>query len=253
MSERFGDWLGAQPYSLAMSSGFFSFYAHTGMLESLLSTGQVPTSVSGSSAGALVGGAWAAGIEPRELGARLQRLRRDEFWDPALGLGLLRGRKFDRVLREMLPVEHIERARVPVAISAFDIKTRATHVLRDGALSAAIRASCAVPALFHPVSIGGRAYWDGGILDRPGLAGVPDGERVLFHHIASKSPWRTKLAVPRRPNMVTLVIEGLPRSGPFKLDAGRRALELAREATLRALDVRVVDGVVSIDVSAGVR
>jgi hypothetical protein len=24
---RLGDWLGAQPYSLAMSSGFFSFYA----------------------------------------------------------------------------------------------------------------------------------------------------------------------------------------------------------------------------------
>jgi NTE family protein len=46
--------------------------------------------------------------------------------------------------------------------------------------------------------------------------------------------------------MVTLVIEGLPRSGPFKLDAGRRALELARDATLHALDAPVVDGVVTI-------
>jgi NTE family protein len=137
-----------------MSSGFFSFFAHTGMLESLLSTGHNPRLVSGSSAGALVGGAYAAGLAPRDLGARLLRLRRDEFWDPALGAGLLRGGKFDRLLREMLPVADIERAHVPLAISAFDIKARTTHVLRAGDLSAAIRASCAVPALFHPVPIG---------------------------------------------------------------------------------------------------
>jgi NTE family protein len=46
--------------------------------------------------------------------------------------------------------------------------------------------------------------------------------------------------------MVTLVIEGLPRSGPFRLDAGRRALEQAREATKRALDAPILDGVVRV-------
>jgi NTE family protein len=69
---------------------------------------------------------------------------------------------------------------------------------------------------------------------------------VLFHHIASRSPWRTKLRVPTRPGMVTLVIDGLPRSGPFRLEAGHRALALAREATLRALDAPIVDGVVRV-------
>ena len=250
MGKRLGDWLDEQPYSLAMSSGFFSFFAHTGMLQTLTARASTrPRLVTGSSAGALVGGAWAAGLEPAHLAERLVRLRRDDFWDPAPGVGLLRGRKFDRLLRELLPVTNVERCGTPVAISVFDIVGRRTHVVRTGDLSAAIRASCAVPALFHPVWIGRRAYWDGGILDRPGLAGVPDGERVLFHHIASKSPWRTHVAVPRRPGMVTLVLDGLPRSGPFKLDAGRHALELARAATLRALDERVVDGVVRIRVA----
>jgi NTE family protein len=138
-----------------------------------------------------------------------------------------------------------------VKISAFDISARRTDVLHDADLADAIRASCAVPALFHPVWIGKRAYWDGGILDRPGLAGVGEGERVLFHHIASKSPWRTKLHVPVRPGMVTLVVENLPRSGPFKLDAGRRALVLAREATNRALDARIENGVVRVDARSG--
>ncbi|NVB77201.1 MAG: patatin [Kofleriaceae bacterium] len=251
MAERLGDWLSAQPFSLAMSSGFFSFFAHTGMLSSLMNAGLHPRLVAGSSAGALVGGAWAAGLEVDALARRLTSLRRDEFWDPTLGAGLLAGRKFDRLLRDMLPTTEIAACRVPVKISAFDIARRQTEVLHDADLADAIRASCAVPALFHPVRIGGRSYWDGGILDRPGLAGVPEGERVLFHHIASKSPWRLKLSVPTRPGMVTLVVEDLPRSGPFKLEAGRRALVLAREATNRALDTRIENGVVRVAARSG--
>lgn len=248
MAERLGDWLAQRPFALAMSSGFFSFFAHTGMLQTLTRAAS-PTSVAGSSAGALVGGAWAAGLDPVALGERLLALRRSEFWDPAPGAGLLAGKKFDRLLRELLPVAALDACRIRARISVFDIVARRTTVLDRGDLSAAIRASCAVPGLFHPVWIARRAYWDGGILDRPGLAGIPAGERVLFHHIASRSPWRTSLAVPRRPGMVTLVIEGLPRSGPFKLEAGYRALALARDATARALEAPIVDDVVRVSVA----
>jgi len=110
--------------------------------------------------------------------------------------------------------------------------------VRDGDLPRAIRASCAVPAMFQPVWIAGRACWDGGILDRPGLAGVPAGDRVFYHHISSRSPWRREsgLALPQRANLVTLVIDNLPRSGPFRLDAGREAMARAREATCLALN-----------------
>lgn len=250
MAERLGDWIDRAPWSLAMSSGFFSFFAHTGMLQALTAgIATRPSLVTGSSAGALVGGAWGAGLAPADLAGRLLGLKRDDFWDPGLGAGLLRGRKFDQLLRELLPVAEIERCELPVAISVFDIAARKTHVLRTGDLSAAIRASCAVPVMFHPVWIDKRGYWDGGILDRPGLAGIPQGERVLLHHIASKSPWRTDLSIPRRPGMVTLVLEGLPRSGPFRIEAGHRALELAREGTKRALDAEIVDGVVRLRVS----
>ena len=244
---RLGDWLDERPFALAMSSGFFSFFAHTGMLGTLTDRGLSPTHVAGSSAGALVGGAWAAGLETHALADRLMSLRREDFWDPAPGAGLLAGRKLDRVLREMLPVATMRACRVPIRISAFEIRARRTEVFDNIDLVHAIRASCAVPGLFHPVRIGTRAYWDGGILDRDGLAGIPHGDRVLFHHIASRSPWRFgPEVIPRRADMVALVVDDLPRSGPFKLDAGRRALELAREATERALDAPIVDGVVRL-------
>lgn len=246
MAVRLGDWLAEKPFALAMSSGFFSFYAHTGMLDALVGAGLRPQLVAGSSAGALVGGAYAAGLDAHVLAERLLRLRREEFWDPSPGAGLLAGKKFDQLLREMLPTTQMRACRLPIRISAFDIARRTTTVLDDHDLAHAIRASCAVPALFHPVWIDRRAYWDGGILDRPGLAGIADGERVLFHHIGSKSPWRLRLSTPKRPGMVTLVIENLPRSGPFRLDAGRRALELARDRMKRALDAKIVDGLVAI-------
>ena len=240
-------WLAAEPFALVMSSGFFGFYAHTGMLMALTDRGLAPARVAGSSAGALVAGAWAGGLEADELASVLLGLERAHFWDPRPGLGLLRGGKFDRLLREVVPVHEVERARVPVTLSVFDILARRTAVITRGDLPRAIRASCALPGLFQPVWIERRPYWDGGVLDRPGIAGVPSG-RTLFHHLASRSPWRRpgapSLALPRRPSLVSLVLGELPRSGPFKLDAGRRALEVAREATDRALDRPLADDVV---------
>ena len=94
----------------------------------------------------------------------------------------------------------------------------------------------------------GALCWDGGIADRHGLAGCSDDERVLYHHIPSRSPWRrpgsAALTVPHRPALTALVIDGLPRSGPMRLDQGRRAMALARDATCRALDRPLYGGAI---------
>jgi NTE family protein len=93
--------------------------------------------------------------------------------------------------------------------------------------------------MFQPVRIGARLYLDGGILDRPGLQGADSGERVLFHHLTSRSPWRRRsssaLRVPQRPNMQAVAIDGLPRLNPFRLERGREAMERAAEGLRLAL------------------
>ncbi len=235
---KLGDWLAAAPFALAMSSGFFAFYAHTGFVSVLEEAGLRPSRVSGSSAGALVGASWAAGVDAPRLAEELEGLERKDFWDPKPGLGLLRGQLFRERMERLLDVNDFARTRIPAAISVFDVRSRSTHVIDHGEIARAICASCAVPGLFHPVRFEGRAYLDGGILDRPGIAGMPRSEpRVLYHHIISKSPWRFAVPeIPERAGLVTLTIENLPRSGPFKLHEGRRAYRAAREATKRALD-----------------
>jgi NTE family protein len=242
------EWIAAGPYTLALSAGFFSFYAHCGVLGALEEEGLLPARLSGASAGALVAGAWAAGVDARSLRAQLLELERAHFWDPRPGPGLLRGRLFRARLVALLPARRFEECRAPFAASAFDLLARETCALAAGELAPAIHASCAVPLLFHPVWIGGRPLLDGGVADRPGLAGVAPGARVLYHHITSRSPWRppwsAALRIPRRPGLVALAIEGLPRVGPFRLERGAAALARAREAALRALDARLADGVI---------
>jgi NTE family protein len=236
-------WLAEAPFALAMSSGFFGFFAHAGVVQALEEAGLAPTRVSGSSAGALVAGAHAAGLSTEALVRELERLERDHFWDPGpyFGLlqgGLLRGERFARRLEALLPVRTFAACRVPVTLSVFDVLAGRTEVVSEGELASAIVASCAVPGLFRPVQREGRWLLDGGIRDRPGIAGLPQGERALLHHLAARSPWRrrSELALPRREGLVSLVIEGLPRSGPHLLQEGVRAMRAARDGAKRALD-----------------
>ncbi len=237
------EWLREGPFALALSSGFFAFYAHAGLLGALEDEGLAPARLSGSSAGALVGGLWAAGLDGAAIRAALFRLRREHFWDPGPGLGLLRGRLFQALLDDALPVATFDRCRAPLAVSAFDLLAARTRALSSGRLAEAVRASCAVPVMFHPVWIDGRPYVDGGVLDRPGLAGLPaaPGGRVLWHDIRSRArPW-TRARPPVREGLVALSLGALPAVGPYRMHAGAEAFEDARRRTKAALD-RPVDG-----------
>ncbi|MET0389171.1 MAG: patatin-like phospholipase family protein [Polyangiales bacterium] len=240
------DWLAEAPFRLVMSSGFFGFYAHAGVLCALEEARLLPSSAAGASAGALVTGAFCAGVSSRELRERLTILERHEFWDPAWGPGLLRGQRVIDVLQSILPVETFAQCRIPVAMSTFDVARRRTHVLDSGPLAPAIAASCAVPLMFQPVRHMGRALYDGGILDRPGLAGVAHHERVFYHHLSSR--W-LGYTIPRRRDLVALEIASLPQVDPMRMARGRRAMALAAEATRHALRSPAAD-VIRVDAMA---
>ena len=233
------DWLQAGPYTLAMSSGFFGFYAHAGVLKALEEADLLPAEVRGSSAGALVTGLWAAGVSARDIAAYLSELRRQDFWDPRPGLGFLSGRLFDESLRALLPTNDFTACLRPFRASVFDVWARRTVVRSEGDLAATIRASCSVPLMFHPVWMDGRPFLDGGILDRHGLSGHRGG-RLLYHHLLPNSPWRKKTGrssqIPALPGLRAHVVEGLPKVHPFQLERGPKAFAIARDETLRALD-----------------
>ena len=71
-----------EDYGLALAPGFFCFYAEMGVLHAFEEQSCLrPTHVSGSSAGALVGGFLAAGMKPREMRAPVFEMKREDIWD----------------------------------------------------------------------------------------------------------------------------------------------------------------------------
>lgn len=226
-------WLAQAPFTLSMSSGYFGFFAHLGMLQALQDEGLTPTRYTGASAGALVAGLSAAGCDLDTLKERLFAINKADFWDPGLGFGLLKGGHFRKMIDDLLPIKQMQDCPIPLALSTYDIKQKQTIVYTQGELVPLIYASCALPILFQPIKYDNRWLSDGGIKDRPALASIKDGERVLYHHIASRSPWRRKnspaLELPKKDNLVGIAIEGLPRSGPDKLHKGQEAWLLANQ------------------------
>lgn len=240
-------WLAREPFTLMLGAGFFGFFSHAGFLQALEAAGLRPRRVIGCSAGALAGGLWSSGLTGDELAQELLSLRREEFWDPGLPLGgLLKGRKFNRKLQQVLArsgARHLHECRVPFTAIVHDVVRRRTVAMSEGPIDLAIQASCTVPLMFRPVWVQGRLLVDGGVSDRVGMCAVGSDERVLMHYL----PSRRRLLRPSRQappaeipgQRLMMITPDLPRVSPFRLDQGPIALQRTREHTERWLAERV--------------
>lgn len=152
---------------LALSGGAARGIAHVGVLRALAEH-EIPIDfVSGTSAGSIVGGAFAAGMpisEIEELGRSLRW--RDVGRMTMSRLGVQSNARLEEYLRARLPVTRFEDLRVPFAAVATDLNTGAPVVMRDqGDVPFAIRASCAIPGWYVPVTDeNGRQLVDGGLV-----------------------------------------------------------------------------------------
>jgi len=183
-----------------LSGGGARGFAHVGALRELERM-RVPVDlVIGTSMGAAIGGAWAAGASVEAL----ERLVRETDWDSILsdrpprasmsvrrraderdvpsrievGIGssgliappsAISSQALEAVIRDALPPGAGDRNAasqpVPFAAVATDLLTGRAQVLRDVPLRVAIRASLAVPGLFAPYRYEGRLLVDGGLVE----------------------------------------------------------------------------------------
>ncbi len=234
------DWLAEEPYTLALSSGFFGFYAQSGVLSALQEKELPPSATRGSSTGALATAMWAAdGFDYSEIETVLSRIERSDFWDPGVGYGLLKGERLDGYLRHSLGDKSFDECRVPIHISVFDIRSRQTEVIDSGDLTDAVHASISFPGLFQPVTIDGRAKIDGGIKDHAGLHGAPKVERILHQNLR---PRRGNVAEQGYFNSQTITLENLPFVHPFNLARGIEAFHQARAQMHIKLDEPIRSG-----------
>jgi NTE family protein len=152
---------------LALSGGAARGIAHVGVLRAL-EENQIPIdAIAGASAGALIGGSYAAGLSLDQLevmarGFRWRRTARLSF----SRLGFQTNARMETFLRQHLPVTRFEDLKIRFAALAMDLQKGTAVVFRDeGDLPFAIRASTCIPAVYTPVQDSqGRWLVDGGLV-----------------------------------------------------------------------------------------
>src|ERR1044072_4352683 len=153
---------------LALGGGAARGFAHIGIVKTLMAHGIMPNVVVGTSIGAVVGGAYAAGhLDTLEGWARsLQPRTVLSYLDIGLnGSGLIGGAKLAAKLETALGQSLIEELPVKFATVATEVRTGHEIWLTHGPMVDAMRASYALPGIFSPVLVGDRWLVDGALVN----------------------------------------------------------------------------------------
>jgi len=152
---------------LALSGGAARGMAHIGVLRALEENAIPIDAIAGASAGALVGGLYAAGLSIAQLEAMARKFRWRHMGRIGFSrLGLQSSAPMETFLRANLPVTRFEDLKIPFAALATDLRNGTAVALRDtGDIPLAIRASNCLPAFYVPVrDPEGRLLVDGGLV-----------------------------------------------------------------------------------------
>ncbi|MCS6962564.1 MAG: patatin-like phospholipase family protein [Thermoflexus sp.] len=151
---------------IALSGGGARGFAHIRVLRVLVEAGWRPEIVTGTSAGGIVGGLFAAGLSPEAIEALARRISWRMFMrlDPN-GNALVGTERWARFLREAIGDVRIEDLPIRFAAVAVDLDTGEEIWIDRGPLIAAMLATSAFPGIFPPVEWEGRRLVDGGVLN----------------------------------------------------------------------------------------
>jgi NTE family protein len=201
------NWTGKK-VGLALGGGGVRALAHIGVLEVLKQEGIGVDLIAGTSGGALIGAAYAAGLTLKEISARVDAyLASPEFHASeikSIGLSfspepktffqkvriyarnpyylaraltkpsILPTQEFQTLIHYLLPDIDIRETRIPFCAVCTDLITGRPVVLTEGPLRQAVLASSSVPGAVEPVRLGQWLLADGGVTSLVPVQAVRD-------------------------------------------------------------------------------
>jgi len=167
-------------FALALGGGGARGLAHIAVIEALDEMSVKPAAIAGTSIGALIGAAYAAGMRGKDIRRhvlgfahnRSETMRRlmaaragtlaDLFAGAFAQATQIDAEKFcAQFLPEAIP-EDFSSLTIPLVVIATDLHRRTEAPLIAGPLRPALAASIAIPGLLRPVAVDGRILIDGG-------------------------------------------------------------------------------------------
>jgi len=180
--------------AFVLSGGSNLGAAQVGMLKALFGAGIVPSSVVGTSVGA-INAAAIAGNPTMDGVAHLEQIwlglgRANIFpFHPLRGFlgfigkrdSLFSSHALRQVVESNLGFRRLEDAKIPISVVATEIRTGAEMVFSSGPAVDRIMASAAIPGIFPAVTIDGEQYMDGGVADNTPISPpISDGADTVY-------------------------------------------------------------------------
>lgn len=217
------------------------------MLRALFEQEVQPDVLVGTSVGA-INAAWVAGRPGlrgvEKLAEIWLSLRRGDVFplSPLAGAAGLLGRSnhfipndnLRAILGMHIPFKRLEDTTVPLHVVTTDLKSGRAAVMRSGSAVPALLASCAIPGVFPPVTIGRRDYVDGGVANHtPIRVAIELGVTEIFV-LPVGYPWLNRQPT----NALGMALHALARIFEQRLDAEVAAYrEVANIHVMPVLDV----------------
>ncbi len=171
---------------LVLSGGGAKGLAHIGVIKCLEKNNISIDIITGSSAGAIIGGIYASGTSIKRIEEIVFDLGYKEIghllFDPQkLSYGLIKGDKITKFIYDVLTEKVIEKFPIKFGCVTVDITKGRRVVITKGDASEAIRASMSVPVIFKPVRYKKVFLVDGGVIDALPIQPAKDlGSNVII-------------------------------------------------------------------------
>lgn len=213
--------------AFVLSGGASLGAVQVGMLRGLYERNIRPDLLVGTSVGA-VNSAWIAGRPDADGVDQLAEiwlgLRRQDVFplNPLASAAGLLGRSnhfipndsLRSVLERHLPFSRLEEASTPLHVVTTDLKSGRAAVMASGPAVPALLASCAIPGIFPPVTIGRRDYIDGGVANHTPLTVAIELGATDVYVLPVGYPWLNREPT----NALGMALNALARIIEQKLD-----------------------------------
>lgn len=169
---------------VAFGAGGARGLAHIKIFSAFEDLGIKPHIISGTSIGAIIGTAYAAGKTSPEIYEAVEDLifaKNVKFWefhkkndwykifdllDPSLHPGgIIKGEKFANYYADFIGVKKFSELKYPAKVIATNYYDKCTEIYSSGELLTPVRASYSLPGLFTPVKIKNKLLVDGGMVN----------------------------------------------------------------------------------------
>jgi NTE family protein len=158
----------ANKIAVVLGSGSARGFAHIGVIKALEEAGIKPHLIIGTSAGAIAGSMWAAGLNAEKMSLLTQNVKDIDIIDFASGSktgGLISGEKIQNFLNYAIKNQRFDQLSTEFLAVTTELRTGQTRVINSGDVGFAVRASCSIPGVFLPAKApDGVDLVDGGLV-----------------------------------------------------------------------------------------